>query len=488
MDAVLRASVVELAARIRTREISPVEVVDLHIRRIQEVNGVLNAVVADRFDAARREAREAEARVMAKSSDPATLPPLLGVPCTIKEFIAVTGMPVSAGVVARRDVRATEDATVVRRVRDAGAIVLGVTNIPEGGLWMETDNRVYGRTSNPWDLTRTSGGSTGGEGAIIAAGGSPFGIGADVGGSIRIPAAFCGIVGHKPTGRLVPNTGYWPPLTGNLSAFLVCGPMTRRVADLMPILRILAGPDGQDAVVRPFALGDPQAVDLSQVAVYPIELPGRVRMSAPMIQAVRKATAALRARGAHVRTLHSKGLTRALEIWSAMMADAPGPPYTEVLGNGTPVPFFTELCKLPFGRSRHTIPGLTMVALETIVKRVPGGVGPFVKKGLKLQADLEAELGENGVLLYPPCTRPAPKHGGLLLTPIDFVCTAIFNVLEFPSTQVPIGFDAGTLPVGVQVVARRGNDHLTIAVAGALEEEFGGWVRAEPTAGARTGG
>jgi fatty acid amide hydrolase 2 len=479
----LASSAVELAAKIRQRQLSPVEVVETHIARIQEVNAALNAVVAERFDEARREAREAEARVLAAGQDTAGLPPLLGVPCTVKEFIAVTGMPLSAGVVARRDIRATQDATIVRRVREAGAIILGVTNIPEGGLWMETDNRIYGRTSNPWDLSRTSGGSTGGEGAIVAAGGSAFGIGADIGGSIRIPAAFCGIVGHKPTGRLVPNTGYWPPLVGNLSAYLVCGPMTRKVADLMPILRILAGPDGQDEVVRPYPLGDPQAVDLAKVAVYPVDSPRWVRMSAPVKHAIHKATAALRARGAEVRPLKTRGLANALEIWSAMMADAPGPPYSEVLGNGSPIPFFSEVAKLPFGRSRHTIPGLVMVALETLVKRVPGGLHKLVQKGLELQAELEAELGEHGVLLYPPCTRPAPKHGGLLFTPIDFVCTAIFNVLEFPSTQVPTGFDAGSLPVGVQVVARRGNDHLTIAVAGALEEDLGGWVRAEPRTG-----
>jgi fatty acid amide hydrolase 2 len=249
-------SAIALAEKIRRREISPVEVVDAHIDRIRAVNPAINAVVAQRFEQARAEARAAEARVMS-TEDPRDLPPLLGLPYTAKEYIMAKGMPLSAGIWARRNVKADRDATTVTRLAEAGAILVGITNVPEGGLWMETYNDVYGRTVNPWDPKRSAGGSSGGEGAIVATGAVAFGLGADVGGSIRIPAAFCGTVGHKPTGRMVPNTGFWPQCHGDLSAYLVCGPLCRRVEDVMPIMRVLAGPDGHDDVVEPWTLGDP---------------------------------------------------------------------------------------------------------------------------------------------------------------------------------------------------------------------------------------
>lgn len=478
----LAAAAVDLADGLRRREFSPLEVVDAHIARAEAVNPLLNALVAERFEAARAEARQAESRLMA-ARDGDALPPLLGVPCTIKEFLAVTGMPLTAGIVSRRDVRAETDAEIVRRVRAAGAIVLGVSNIPEGGLWMETDNRIYGRTNNPWNPARTAGGSTGGEGALIAAGASPFGIGADVGGSIRIPAAFCGIVGHKPTGRMVPNTGYWPPVHGDLSAYLVCGPMARRVRDLMPLLRVLAGPDGVDTVVRSWPLADPATIDLREVSVFAVESPGRPRIRPVVQQAVRDATAALVDAGARRGTLRTDGLQRGFEIWSAMMSSAPGPSYGMVLGDdGNELSVMRELWRLPLRRSAHTTPAVVMVALERLAKRFPGGAEKLVAIGRRLQADLEAELGDRGVLIYPPYTRPAPRHRGPYLTPFDPACTAIFNVLELPSTVVPVGVDADGMPLAVQVVGKRGRDDLTIAVAGALEAAFGGWRRAEPRA------
>ncbi|HRI66316.1 MAG TPA: amidase, partial [Polyangium sp.] len=209
IDELAATSATGLALLVRRKKVSPVELVDAFIKRIEVENPALNAVVANRFELARDEARAATERVM-QTDSPDELPAFWGVPCTIKEGIAVEGMPNSAGVFARRDIRADRDAVVVRRLRDVGAVVLGVTNMAEGGMWLETDNRVYGRTTNPWDHARIPGGSSGGEAAILGAGASPFGIGSDVGGSIRIPAAFCGIFGHKPTGKLVPNTGYWP--------------------------------------------------------------------------------------------------------------------------------------------------------------------------------------------------------------------------------------------------------------------------------------
>ncbi|HET6585944.1 MAG TPA: amidase [Nannocystaceae bacterium] len=480
MTELLDVSAMALARWIREKRVSPREVVEAHIDRIVAVNPALNAVIAQRFDQARAEAREAEALVM-RTSDPATLPPLLGLPYTTKEYIQAKGMPLSAGIWSRRHVKADDDAETVRRLGRAGAILVGITNVPEGGLWLETYNDVYGRTVNPWDRSRSAGGSSGGEGAIVAAGGVAFGLGADVGGSIRIPAAFCGTVGHKPSGRLVPNTGFWPQARGELSAYLVCGPLTRKVEDVMPILRVLAGPDGVDEVVRPFELDDPARVDLRDVVVYPAETNGSTRVSAANRQAVHDAAAALRERGATLRELDAAKMKRAVMIWSAMMATSGGPSYAEVLGNGTAISPGRELLRLALGRSHHTLPALVIVGLEQLAARMPGQVEKAVAQGKALQAELEELLGKNGVMLHPPYSSPAPRHYRPMLRPFDFVCTGLFNVLEFPSTVVPLGFDGDGLPLSVQVIGRRGADGLTIAVAGALESDFGGWKRASPT-------
>lgn len=479
MDELLDASLVDLSRRIRERTLSPVEVVDAHIRRIEAVNPAINAVIAERFAAARAEAAAAEATVM-RSGDPAALPPLLGIPFTAKEYIAAEGMPLSGGVWSRRGVRAERDATTIQRLRAAGAILVGITNVPEGGLWLETYNKVYGRTRNPWKLSRTCGGSSGGDGAIVGAGGVPFALGADVGGSIRIPAAFCGTVGHKPTGRMVPNTGFWPATQGELSAYLVCGPLGRRCADMMPVLRVLAGPDGADAVVRPWTLGEPSAVDLQGVVVFPVPESGAARVRPVMRSAIARSAQALADRGATIAELRAPAMKKAFMIWSSMMAAAEGPSYGEILGGDAPLRTLRELGKAMIGRSRHTFPALIVVAAEGVARRMPGRVQEMVAAGRALQAELEDILGPRGVLLHPPYTRPAPRHHAPLLTPFDFVCTGLFNVLEFPATTVPTGFDRKGLPVGVQVIGRRGNDHLTIAVAAALEEAFGGWRRAEP--------
>ncbi|HFE47399.1 MAG TPA: amidase [Nannocystis exedens] len=474
----LGSAIPELMANIRSREVSPVEVVEQHIRRIETVNPLLNAVISDRFEAARREAAAAETLVL-QSRDPEELPPLLGIPFTAKDYIAAEGMPLTGGIWSRRHVRAEGDAETIRRLRKAGAILVAKTNVPEGGLWLESYNRIYGRTNNPWDLSRTCGGSSGGDGAIVAAGGVPFALGADVGGSIRIPAAFCGIVGHKPSGRMVPNTGFWPPTEGKISAYLVCGPLTRRVRDVMPLMRVLAGPDGVDLVVRDWELGDPAAIDLEDLVVFPVERPGpRIRSS--MRGAIRRASDALGDRGATIAEIDPSIFRRAFLIWSSMMTAAEGPDYRTILGDGLPIRTGRELLKSLVGRSHHTIPALVVVAAESLSRLISTKMEALVAAGKALQAELEAILGQNGVLLAPPYTRPAPRHHGPLLTPFDFVCTGLFNVLEFPSTTVPIGF-SGRLPLAVQVVGRRGNDHLTLAVAEVLEQSFGGWHRAEPS-------
>src|SRR3954454_9003083 len=192
----------QLADAIRDGDTNAREVVAAHIEVHQRAG--LNAVVADRYERARDEADEADRRIAAGEHD---LPPLMGVPFTVKESIALQGMPHCAGLAARAEHRASESATAVQRVLDAGAIPLGVTNISELTMWIEADNPVYGRTLNPYDRRRIVGGSSGGEGAAVGSGGSPFGIGTDIGGSIRFPAFCNGVFGHKCSPGVVPNTG-----------------------------------------------------------------------------------------------------------------------------------------------------------------------------------------------------------------------------------------------------------------------------------------
>jgi len=462
---------------IRAGEVSPVEVVDAHIARLEEVNPHLNALIGERFAEARREARTAEARVR-HAGDPADLPPLLGVPCTIKEFLSVRGLSWTAGLSARRGRVADRDADVVTRLRDAGAIVLGISNVPEGGMWMETYNPIYGRTANPWDLARTPGGSSGGEAALVAAAASPFGIGSDIAGSIRIPAGMCGVVGHKPSERLVSNAGHWPEQSSAASDRMLCtGPLGRSVRDVERVLEVIAGP----------ALPPPEpalaAGDLTGVRVIPLLAMGRDRIAPVMRAAVERSARALAERGAEIvplddatwRRLFGKSLGTWLRGLSEMGGDLS---FADLISEGERIWLVPELIRILRGRPRYAAATLGMVALERFSKpleRYTIGRAPSVAE---IQAGLEEVLGPRGVLLHPPYSRPAPRHRWPLLTPFDAVCTALFSVTGLPGTVVPVGFDHRHLPVGVQVIGRRGGDRLTLAAARVLEDAFGGWVPA----------
>ena len=480
MSDLLRLSGRELARRIRQGEVSATEVVERHIEQIERVNPRINALVRDRFEQARVEAKQADARV--RSGDAAGLPPLLGVPCTIKESIALRGMPHSSGMVSRAGFTATEDATVVARVRAAGAIPLGVTNVSELTVWAATFTRVYGRTHNAYDPGRIAGGSSGGEGAIVGAGGSPFGIGTDVGGSIRTPAFCNGVFGHKPSGGLVPGTGQFPRYAGRLLRFNTTGPLARRAEDLMPLLRILAGPDGHDEGCLPFPLGDPDRVDLASLRVLVIEDDGRrPRVARELRHAQQRAAYALARRGASVEPVSLPALAHSLAIVGAAIIEAGGTSLDETLGGGERTRLARETVRLALRRSPHSYPPLFMLALERLVRARPRWVRRQVERGAALRAQLDDLLGQDGVILYPSGRSVAPRHGPT--APFNFRFFAIFNVLELPATQVPLGLSTEGLPLGVQVVAGRGRDHLTIAVALELERALGGWVPRNRAAG-----
>jgi fatty acid amide hydrolase 2 len=322
----------------------------------------------------------------------------------------------------------------------------------------------------------SSGGSSGGEGAIVGAGGSPFGLGSDVGGSIRMPAFFNGVFGHKPTGGLVPSTGQFPVAENEALRYLTSGPLARRAEDLMPLLRILAGPDGKDPACVAMKLGDPKDVRLRGLRVVHVPDNGMTRVDPVLVDAQDRAAEALRERGANVVRARVDQLRSSLEMWSSMMSAAGGTAFGTLLGNGEPIDALAQLARWAVGRSPHTLPAIALTLIEKVPALMPGRTEKMVALTRALRHDVVSLIGEGGVMLFPSYSMPAPRHHRAFFPPVDWAYTAIFNVLELPVTQVPLGLGARGLPLGVQVVGVHADDHVTIAVAEALEEIFGGWV------------
>ena len=472
-------SAVDLARAIRAGEVSSRDAVEAHIERLQAVQPRIKALAAERFDAARAEAEAADRRV-AEANRAERLPPLLGVPCTVKESIALAGMPNCAGLLARRDHRATETAPAAARLVEAGAIPLGVTNTSEMTMWIESQNFVYGRTSNAYDPSRVAGGSSGGEGAAVGSGGSPIGLGSDIGGSIRIPAFFNGVFGHKATEGVVPNSGQFPAAEGEVSRMLSVGPLARRAEDLMPVLRLIAGPDGADPYCRDVDLGDPADVSLDGLDVVVSEQASRVPVSRELREVRERAAHALTAAGARVRHVPLRSLRRALDLYLAALQSGASKGFRELLEEEAGATGRLALHRVGWGalrrRGPHTMPTAILLATESLFARLPARrMRRALAAGEALSREVEAVIGD-GVLLHPPHARVAPRHGrtvgrGWLVTP-----TAVFNLLGLPVTQVPLGLNPAGLPLGVQVAAGRDRDHLAIAVALELERAFGGWV------------
>ncbi len=479
-----RAAAVDLAAAVRQKHISPSELVEIFIGKITDANPRLNAVVGTRFDEARADAREqteqlATAWSTNRSDD---LPPFFGVPCTIKECFGLKGLSHTAGSLRRKSKICQEDATAVARLKTAGFIPLGVTNVPEMAFWIETDNLVFGRTNNPWDVTRTVGGSSGGEGAIVGAGASPLGLGSDVGGSIRLPAFFCGVFGHKPTGGLVPGTGHVPAASPSLARFTCFGPIARSARDLLPVLRLLQGPDGKDmgtlATSPDLADAPDDDVSAAGLVVHVVDQVGRFTPTDAVQTALWRAARALEHRGARVEHARLPELKRGFDIWGESMqrGSADGRSLGEWLGDGAAISVVEELARLLIGRGRHTAPALFSAGLEAAGKRLP-----LVKGGLAVGEALRAKLAtmmptDRHVILSVPFPVEAFPHGGATRLPGAFVYSALWNILEMPATSAPVGFSSAGLPLGVQVIGRRGADRTTIAAARVLEAELGGWI------------
>ena len=318
----------------------------------------------------------------------------------------------------------------------------------------------------------------GGEGAAVGCGGSPFGLASDIGGSIRIPALFCGVFGHKPSSGLVPNTGLWPPTAGDSGKMLGTGPLARRAEDLMPLLRIIAGPDGLDPVAREPSLGEPSQVSLDGLAVVTVE-DASVRPISPELRDAReRAVGALLAAGATVRRVELRSWRRALPSFLAALEAGSGEDASHatlrlLADAGEPRPTWRGLLRRG---GPHTAP--TRLALAAELLRDGGESAPPVRL-LSAAHELIAELTEvigDGVLLHPVHPAPRPSTGGRTGGRGCMTPAAVFNLAGLPVTEVPLGLSEQGLPLGVQVAAGLDRDHVSIAVALELERVFGGWV------------
>jgi fatty acid amide hydrolase 2 len=399
MPPLTERSALALAAAIRAGEVSAREVVEDHIERYERFHARVNAIVVPRFDEARAEADAADARIAAADPDDVP-PPLLGVPFTAKEMFAVRGMPHSGGLVARREVRADTTAPLVQRLLDAGAILLGLTNPSELSLWIESNNRVYGRTSNPYDLARTAGGSSGGEAAAVGCGGSPIGVGTDTGGSTRIPAFFCGVFAHKPSLGLVPHTGGYPPIHGDTKRMVTYGPLARRAEDLMPVLRAISGPDGVDPLVGEVELGDPAEVSLDGLPVLVSERAFVQPMARELLGARERAAGALAAAGARVERLALPQMRRTFEPALATLGDGGKASLLAILEEAGEAPM-TLRSALRRGGD-HTLPVRLVALIEILGRRSLTRRAPrAIARGRDFAEELAGTIGD-GVLLHPP--------------------------------------------------------------------------------------
>ena len=498
-----------LARLVATGEVSASELVQAYIERIEAVNPSLNALVVPLFEQARAEASRAdEARSQGQS-----LGPLHGVPITIKECFDVAGTPSTAGIESRRNHRASQDGPLVARLRQAGAIIVGKTNVPQTLLNIECDNPVYGRTNNPWNGERSSMGSSGGEAALIAAGGSALGLGSDIGGSLRLPPHACGVNGLKPTGSRLSLIGTFDELMlpGQEAIRDAAGPIARHVEDLSLAMTVMSRDLWQDdPAVPPVPFNDPTQVRLTDLRVGFYTDDGFFKAAPALRRAVTHAVEALRARGVAVEEFRPPHVERVMYLFNEIIAGAARLDTVR-----------RELGSSP--RDKRIASTLQLVGLPNFLK-----VGLAGLSGLAGQRNLASELRSVhslnaagywrvvadraryrqefaqaltaqrlDVLLCPPFSLPALTHGSSFWLTNAASYAMLFNVLDYPAgvvaaTRVRPGEESDRrpgldyiervadqvekgsagLPVGVQVAARPWREDHVLSVMAALEEHF----------------
>ena len=461
MNELLRLSAIQQANLIRTRNISSVELVQAHLEQISKVNPQINAAVVVLENSAMAEARAADQTL---ACDGSTAGPLHGVPFSIKDSIEVAGTICTAGTVGRAAAPpSAEDAPLVARLRNAGAIPIAKTNLPDLLFAFESDNLLFGRTNNPYDLTRTPGGSSGGEAGLIAACGSPIGLGSDAAGSVRVPAAFCGIASIKPTSGRLPRTGHFPPAGGWIERLWQIGPMARHVEDLGVMMCLLASSDDSDptAVAMPFA--DPAHVDLSKLRLAFYTDNGYAPTGPEVAYAIRTAATSLSDIVKFVREDRPVVLGCAYDLEMKLLGADGGDSlrrYLEHLGS-------IELHPLLTGWLEKLEPYRTDLA----------GFQGYWGELDRYEAEMFAFLRNYDAILCPVYTQPALPHGASIIDRNfrGFSHTMAYNLTGWPAAVVRCGESSSGLPIGVQIVAKPWREDVALAVACALEKAFGGW-------------
>jgi amidase len=391
---------------------------------------------------------------------------MLGVPVSLKSCIDVAGWVCAAGSLMRKDYVAKTDAPLAARLRVAGAILLGNTNTPEFLMAYETDNLLRGRTSNPWDLTRSAGGSSGGEAAAIAAGCSAGGVGSDGGGSVRVPAHFCGICGLKPTPGRIPATGHFPAGVGAFSWIGVVGPMARTMADVRALFEGMAGSHPGDALSAPVpirSIGDAQLKGL-RVGVLESETLGKA--DPETYAALQEAANGLAAQGFIVEPLRMEGLERAIELWWFFFGPAIARLFQPSLAGQENLlsPIFREY--LEFAAAPVALDEFLNACAERDV----------------LRTKILEQMRDVPIVLSPVATTTAFRHGEGTWRPGAKQCyrdtmrfSQWLNLAGFPGASVPMSVSAEGLPIGVQVIGRPYEEELLLAVAERVENVRGPW-------------
>lgn len=453
----LSASAVRIADAIANRDLSCVEVVRAHLSRIEAVNGVLNAVVAMATDRALRDAEEAD-RELARGRRRG---PLHGVPVTIKDSFDTEGLVSTAGTTGRRNHLPARDATVVGRLRQAGAIVLGKTNTPELTMGSGTENPIHGRTYNPYDVSRAPAGSSGGAAAIVAAGGSALDIGSDTGGSIRNPAHVCGVAGLKPTAGRVPLTGHVISFDFGLIDFLTqVGPIARYVEDLDLVLNVIAGPDEIDPTVVPVVMRDFRETAPKRLRVAWFTSNGRVAADPEIAVAAKAAAAALADAGAEVTEIIPPLMADVEDIYGRLR-DADGASCISRLLRRCQTDALTDKLRARIERSK-ALDGAAISELFEQMQRLRSGMLTFMRAF--------------DVLVCPPAPHAAVPYDRLeRSTYEDWVFQTAFNVTGWPAAIVRAGWTTEGLPVGVQIAAAPWREDLALSAAQCVEDALGGY-------------
>lgn len=462
------------AEKIRNKEITSEQLVSAYIGRIQRVQPQINAVVFDCFEQALEEARVVDrylAELDEQSDDYRNLAetkPLLGVPFSNKNNMDVKGfVTIAAYAPNAKNEPAARDSSVVARLRSAGAILVCLTNLPKLAMNWCTENALHGRTNNPYDLRRIPGGSSGGESALIASGASPFGLGNDLGGSVRIPAFMCGVFGLKPTKHNVPLDGFVPPIETDIGrALWSIGPLCRYAEDL-PIVYGAIADKPLAELESPIDFGRCRLLYMDSLNIWFMEKVGE-----PMRQALKKAVRHFEAEFDIIGQKVDFPLAHHyLEIWGALGWDGtPAKGVPEIL---------KEIPKLMNGTSMLTSCGWIFQFLHAFVAPRNEQEKEFMLQKLeKLRKQLKHALGPEGILLLPVWPTVAPFHGQCHFTPFNLGLTHLINLLGFPSVSCPVGLDSTSgMPLGVQIVGLPHSEPLLMAGAKEIERAFGGWMR-----------